>query len=253
MKLIFTCVHFSLLLITSECHLDQCHYENIRMNPDSPTYILLWSWASHSSLWTPSLSPTNGNNTHDLAWLISFQGMAHVTFFYPVGPTVDSQLRYVSLPLLHSVSHKHNYLCSFLLYTHEKDRSMCFLLMTILLKPKIPLRFLLCSKSMLDTLPHNPIPIRVISLPLFVHTLIDLPHRSQTLSQITPFLDSGSHLYTIASYVDFLIFSKITSPSLSHPFPAVLPVIQKQTGHKLGSVWVYLLSSQFLPQSPTKD
>lgn len=98
---------------------------------------------------------------------------------------------------------------------------------------------------------HNPILILIIILPLFIHAVINHPHKSQNLSQLRSFLYSASHLYMVASYVDFYIFSKITSSSLSclclisstyHP-----EANQIQTGFSLS-----LLSSQFYPRAQLK-
>lgn len=121
--------------------------------------------------------------------------------------------------------------------------------MTILIKPNILLRLLLCFKSMLGTL--TPQSQSNIDHPCCLINHPCCSHKSQTLSPLRSFLDSASHLYTIASYIDFSIFSKITSPSLPHLFPEVLLVIQKQTRYKLGSVLVYFLLS-FKPGAQLK-
>lgn len=51
-----------------------------------------------------------------------------------------------------------------------------------------------------------------------VHALIRPSHKSQTLLQITPLLDSGSHLYTIILYVQFSPSPALLCPIFSQQF-----------------------------------
>lgn len=115
------------------------------------------------------------------------------------------------------------------------------------MKSKFPLGFTLCAKSILDTLTPKS-----SSYLFFVHTPINPPYKSQTLSYIPTFWDAGPHLNIVASYVEFSLFSKITSPSLFHLFPVSYLLSSNKPDRNGGSVWIDLLS-QFSPQSSAKD
>lgn len=84
-----------------------------------------------------------------------------------------------------------------------------------------------------------------------VHTPISLPYKSQTLSHTTPFLDAEAHLYIVASYVEFSLFSKITSPSLSHLFP-VSYLLPRNKPDRNGAQYESIYFVNFHPRAQLK-